>query len=164
MATRVATVEALELLYRAGLPRFVHAASAIAGDEAAGRDAVQEAFARAVGQRESFRGDAPLEAWVWRIVVNEALALRRRRPLVVEWETESTAAPWKNDGSERDAAVRAWVAALPERQRLAVFLRYFADLDYRSIAAALQVEVGTVSATLAQAHAALRLSYEEATR
>jgi RNA polymerase sigma factor (sigma-70 family) len=60
--------------------------------------------------------------------------------------------------------VRAWVASLPERQRLVVFLRYFADLDYRSIATALDVEVGTVSATLATAHAALRRAYEEAVR
>jgi RNA polymerase sigma factor (sigma-70 family) len=55
-------------------------------------------------------------------------------------------------------------SALPERQRLVVFLRYFADLDYRSIATALDVEVGTVSATLATAHAALRRSYEEEVR
>ena len=51
-----------------------------------------------------------------------------------------------------------------ERQRLAVFLRYFADLDYRSIATALDVAVGTVSATLATAHAALRRAHEEAVR
>jgi RNA polymerase sigma factor (sigma-70 family) len=60
--------------------------------------------------------------------------------------------------------VRVWVASLPERQRLVVFLRYFADLDYRSIATALEIETGTVSATLATAHAALRRSYEEALR
>jgi DNA-directed RNA polymerase specialized sigma24 family protein len=67
---------------------------------------------------------------------------------------------------EQDVTVRSWVASLPERQRLAIFLRYFADLDYRSIAVAvavaLDVEVGTVSATLAAAHATLRRSYEEA--
>ena len=50
----------------------------------------------------------------------------------------------------------AWVAALPERQRLAVFLRYYADLDYRAIATALAIEPGTVSATLNSAHASLR--------
>ena len=65
---------------------------------------------------------------------------------------------------EHDADVRAWIASLPERQRLVVFLRYFADLDYRSIATALDVEVGTVSATLAAAHAALRRAYKEAVR
>ena len=57
---------------------------------------------------------------------------------------------------ERRAAVRDAVAALPERQRLALFLRYYADLDYAAIADALGVRRGTVSATLNHAHAALR--------
>jgi RNA polymerase sigma factor (sigma-70 family) len=56
------------------------------------------------------------------------------------------------------------VAALPERQRLAVFLRYYADLDYRAIAQVLGIEVGTVSATLSSAHRALRRSLEEVER
>jgi RNA polymerase sigma factor (sigma-70 family) len=164
MASSGTTVEALESLYRVDLPRFVRAAAAIVGDEGAGRDAVQEAFAQAVRKRASFKGDAPLEAWVWRIVINEALALRRRRAPELQWGPASPIAPSTNHVPEQDATVRVWVAALPERQRLAIFLRYFADLDYRSIATALDVEVGTVSATLASAHAALRRSYEEAVR
>lgn len=163
MASRGTTIEALESLYRAGLPAFVRTAAAIVGDEAAGGDAVQEAFAQAVRKRASYKREAPLEAWVWRIVINEANALRRRRLQELRSAPEFAAEPSAN-GGERDAAVRVWVAALPERQRLAIFLRYFADLDYRSIAAALDVEVGTVSATLANAHAALRRSYEEAMR
>ena len=164
MPARAATLEALESLYRADLLRFVRAATAIVGDEAAGRDAVQDAFVQAVRKRASFKGEAPLEAWVWRIVINEALAQRRRRAPELEWHSENNSTPSVNGVPERDATIRAWVAALPERQRLAVFLRYFADLDYRSIATALDVEVGTVSATLATAHAALRRSYEEAVR
>lgn len=158
------TVEALESLYRAGLPRFVRAAAAIAGDEATGRDAVQEAFAQAIKRRSRFRAEAPLEAWVWRIVINEALALRRRRVSDFERDSRSLTLPSAIHVPEQDAAVRAWIAVLPERQRLAVFLRYFADLDYRSIAAALEVEVGTVSATLSAAHAALRRSFQEVVR
>jgi len=161
MASSGASVEALETLYRAELARFVRAAAAIAGDEASGRDAVQEAFVRAVRRRTSFRNEAPLEAWVWRIVINEALALRRGRASELEWCAEAATAPSTNHVPEQDTGVRAWVTALPERQRLAIFLRYFADLDYRSIAAALEVEVGTVSATLAAAHAALRRSFQE---
>jgi RNA polymerase sigma-70 factor (ECF subfamily) len=162
MATRGASLEALESLYRADLPSFVRTASAIVGDDGAGRDAVQEAFAQAVTKRAGFKGDAPLVAWVWRIVINEALALRRRRVPELAWDPESPDAGSTNHVPDRDAAVRAWVTSLPERQRLVVFLRYFADLDYRSIAAALDVEVGTVSATLAAAHASLRRSYEGA--
>lgn len=162
MAHREVTVEELESLYRAQLPQFVRAASAIVGDDAAGTDAVQEAFAQAVTKRASFKRQAPLEAWVWRIVINEALALRRRRTTDLDWGSEIARTPSANGVPEQDVTVRAWVASLPERQRLMVFLRYFADLDYRSIALALEVEVGTVSATLAAAHAALRRSYQEA--
>jgi RNA polymerase sigma-70 factor (ECF subfamily) len=162
MAACEATVEALEWLYRADLARFVRTATAITGDEAAGRDAVQDAFVQAVRKRDGYKGDAPLEAWVWRIVINEALALRRRRASTVE-STSATAEP-TNGVPEHDADVRAWIASLPDRQRLMVFLRYFADLEYRSIATALDVEVGTVSATLAAAHASLRRAHEEAMR
>jgi RNA polymerase sigma factor (sigma-70 family) len=164
MASRGATVDELERLYRADLSRFIRAAAAIIGDEATARDAVQEAFAQAVNKRASFKGEAALEAWVWRIVINEALALRRRRAPEYESSASNGTAPPAEGLTEQDAMVRAWVACLPERQRLAVFLRYFADLDYRSIATALDVEVGTVSATLATAHAALRRAYEEAMR
>ncbi len=164
MAACEATVDALEALYRADLPRFVRAATAIVGDEGAGRDAVQDAFVQAVRKRTGYKGESSLETWVWRIVVNEALALRRRRASEVERSSASAATPSTNHAPDQDGAVRAWVAALPERQRLAVFLRYFADLDYQSIAVVLGVEVGTVSATLATAHAALRRSYEEAVR
>jgi RNA polymerase sigma-70 factor, ECF subfamily len=164
MAFRGATVDELETLYRADLSRFIRAAAAIVGDEATGRDAVQEAFAQAVKKRASFKGEAALEAWVWRIVINEALALRRGRAPEYQSSTSNGTAPSTDDLVEQDRMVRAWVASLPERQRIAVFLRYFADLDYRSIATALEVEVGTVSATLATAHAALRRAYEEAVR
>ena len=162
MAAQQATVEALESLYRTELPRFVRTATAITGDEAAGRDAVQDAFVQAVRKRGSYKREAPLEAWVWRIVINAALALRRGPASA--FERVSATAESTNGVPEHDADVRAWVASLPERQRLVVFLRYFADLDYRSIAAALDVEVGTVSATLAAAHAALRRAHEEVAR
>ena len=49
--------------------------------------------------------------------------------------------------------VAPFIARLPERQRLVVFLRYYADLDYRSIGEARGIGVGTVAATLAAAHA-----------
>jgi RNA polymerase sigma factor (sigma-70 family) len=101
----------------------------------------------------------PLEAWLWRIVINAAQQVRHGLRQEIEPEAELFVDP--NGRPVEDLAVRRWVALLPERQRLAVFLRYFADLDYRSIAAALDVEVGTVSATLSAAHAALRRSAQE---
>ena len=60
--------------------------------------------------------------------------------------------------------MEAIVAGLPERQRLTLFLRYYADLDYEAIAATLGVTTGTVGATLNAAHGALRCSLKEAQR
>jgi hypothetical protein len=50
---------------------------------------------------------------------------------------------------ERDPGLAEAPAALPDRQRLVVFLRYFADLSHAEIAHAAAIEAGTVSATLA---------------
>jgi RNA polymerase sigma factor (sigma-70 family) len=65
------------------------------------------------------------------------------------------------NGDPPRGELREAVAALPERQRLVAFLRYYADLDYRGIADALGIEPGTVGATLNQLHAALRRVLEE---
>jgi RNA polymerase sigma-70 factor (ECF subfamily) len=151
-----ARLKQIEQLYRSRYPYFVQVARAVVGDEATAHDVVQDGFSLAIRNRESFRGDGPLEAWIWRAVVNAALSARRRTvsfdPFDADAEPSSVA--FTNDERE----IRLGIATLPERQRLAVFLRYYADLDYRAIAAALGVEVGTVSATLSAAHAALRRS------
>lgn len=153
----------LEIAYRRRYRQFLRVATAIVGDEPGGHDAVQEGFARALQEQRSFRGDGPLESWVWRIVVNAALAARRRS--AAQREAHGVAEVASTNGHVSDeSGVRAWLAALPERQRLVVYLRYYADLDYRSIARALDVEVGTVSATLSSAHRALRRSLEEVDR
>jgi RNA polymerase sigma factor (sigma-70 family) len=150
----------LEVLYEQRYRHFLRVATAILGDEASGHDAVQDGFAQALRAQRSFRGEGPLEAWVWRMVVNAALASRRRRVARRE-APEAGEVPSSNGNASEQADVRLWVAALPERQRLAVFLRYYADLDYRAIAQVVGVEVGTVSATLSAAHQALRRSLQE---
>ena len=153
------TLSDLEVLYRRRHRDFLRVATAITGNEARGADAVQDAFARAIAKRASFRGDGSLEAWVWRIVINAARSARPRHR--EEGEASQSAAVDRDDDPD-PYGVDAWLASLPERERTAVFLRYFADLDYRSIATALDVKVGTVSATLHAAHEALRRSLEEA--
>ena len=156
-------IEELEALYRERLSDFTRAATAIAGDEESGRDAVQEAFASAVRNRGSFRGDGPIEGWVWRMVVNAALMSRRAqasRAATLDAVTETTA----NGHEQSEPRIRAAVAALPERQRLVLFLRYFADLDYATIAEALEISPGTIGATLNNARASLRSVLEEVPR
>lgn len=146
----------IEALYRADFARFVRVARAIAGDQEIALEAVQEGFADALRNAGQWNGRGSLEGWVWSCVVNRARKARRR-PITEAWSDNH------DNGSDArgDVDLRVRLAALPERQRLAVFLRYFADLEYREIASALGIEVGTVSATLHSAHAALRESLKE---
>jgi RNA polymerase sigma-70 factor (ECF subfamily) len=146
----------IEALYRSDFARLVRVALAVTGDRDSALEAVQEGFADALRNAPQWQGRGPLAGWVWRCVVNRSRKARPRRAL----------APWAEDarnGTDEggDVELRVRLAALPERQRLVVFLRYFADLEYREIAAALGIEVGTVSATLHSAHAALREALEE---
>jgi RNA polymerase sigma-70 factor (ECF subfamily) len=154
---RGARLEELEGLYRSRFDVFERVAASVTGDSDRARDAVQEAFATAVRKRGSFRGEGPLEAWVWRIVLNAARSDVRRSIATVDYDEPAAA----NGHSERDAELRVTLARLPERQRTAVFLRYYADLDYAAIGEALGIRTGTVSATLNAAHAALRNLLEE---
>jgi RNA polymerase sigma-70 factor (ECF subfamily) len=152
--------ERIETAYRAGYPRFLRLATAVTGSEEAGHDAVQEGFARALRARERFRGEAALETWLWRIVLNAA---KDARPRGVEELTEDDV-PTANGHVTADSDIRAAVASLPERQRLILFLRHYADLDYERIAEVAGVRRGTVAATLNAAHAALRRQLEEVLR
>jgi RNA polymerase sigma-70 factor (ECF subfamily) len=154
-----ARLREIEALYRSRFTHFVRVATAVTGDRELALDAVHDAFAGAVRGRRGFRGEGSLEAWLWRAVVNAALKARERKT------AEPPVREVDRDGYEGvSGELRAIIAALPERQRLTLFLRYYADLDYRGIAVALGVEVGTVSATLSAAHTAVRRALEQVTR
>jgi RNA polymerase sigma-70 factor (ECF subfamily) len=146
----------IEQLYERRYRHFLNVARGITGGSDSADDAVQEGFAGAIRARDSFRGEGPIEAWVWRSVVNAAL--KSRRPRLGEVGIEPVELP----PPEQVAELAPLVAALPQRQRLVVFLRYYADLDYRSIARALDVEVGTISAALGAAHRSIRKALMEA--
>jgi RNA polymerase sigma-70 factor (ECF subfamily) len=150
-------MDELEALYRSRFDVFARVAASVTGDSERARDAVQEAFATVVRKRGSFRSEGPLEAWVWRIVLNSARSDVRRSVPTVDYDAPAVT----NGHPERDAELRVVLACLPERQRTAVFLRDYADLDYVAIGEALAISTGTVAATLNAARAALRSRLEE---
>jgi RNA polymerase sigma-70 factor (ECF subfamily) len=155
-----ATSAEIEAIYRERFRVFLLTATALLRDGDAALEAVQEGFSVALHRRRSFRREGNLESWLWRIVLN--VARDRLRSLRREGTLEKSAAISEMDSSDDD--VRASLLSLPERQRLAVFLRYYADLSYEQIADALGVRVGTVAASLHAAHASLRQRLEEVVR
>ena len=150
------TTAAIELLYRQRYIRFRNGVAPVAGSYEAAHDAVQEGFARALGASSQYSGRGSLEGWVWRIVLRTALELRHPGE-----EVPLDALDPEFVEPERDFALATAVRVLPPRRRLVVFLRYFADLPYRTISEVLEIDEGTVAATLAQARQALAESLDE---
>jgi RNA polymerase sigma-70 factor (ECF subfamily) len=151
---RATRAQLLEGVYRARYPDFLRVCIAMTGDADAAHDAVQEGFAR--GLRSLPAGIAPdaVEGWLWRVVTNAARDQQRRASVraarAAPRDAAAAAAPAVSD------PIAAPLERLGERQRLVVFLRYYADLSYDQIAAALAIRPGTVAATLNAAHTTLR--------
>jgi len=141
---------AIERLYRERYIGFRNAAATVSGDYESARDAVQEGFARAYRSRAQFRSEGSLEGWVWRIVLRTALE-QRQSP--AELPLDEIDAELVEPG--RDPVLAEALRELSPRRRLIVFLRYFADLSYATIAETCEIDEGTVAATLAQARTAL---------
>ncbi|MCA1687204.1 MAG: RNA polymerase sigma factor [Actinobacteria bacterium] len=104
-------------------------------DDRAAEDTVQDAFERALSSlgrypEERLR-DMRLRPWMYRITLNVARnSLRRRREVPVE---EVIAVSTSDENREGVMDVLAALGRLPDRQRLAVTLRYLQDLPYAEI-------------------------------
>ena len=152
-----ADLEQIEAVYRRSTARLRRVAAAIIGDREAALEAVQAGFSIAVSHRADFHDEGHLDAWIWRIVVTEARDARARLFAGDSAESEDDAPDGvltaHREGA-RDERLNA-LAELSERQRLVVFLRYYTDFDYPTIARVLAISEATVGATLYRAHAHL---------
>ena len=128
-------------------------------------DLTQETFVKVYGQARRYRGEGLFRSWLFRIAGNLARSrLRRRR--ILRWVSfdprahdlaDRRAAPDADlVERERAVAVRAAVAALPERQRQALTLHRYQGLKYREIAAVMGTSVPGVESLIQRALASLR--------
>jgi RNA polymerase sigma-70 factor (ECF subfamily) len=125
----------IEAVYRERFASFVRLAWAITRNEQQAYDVVHDGFVRAVRHRRALRRHESAGAWIARIVLNEA----RRRVGDAQDATVDPDDVVSLDGHRDGGALEAAIAALPERQRLVLFLHYYVDLDYREIASALDI-------------------------
>ena len=129
-------------------------------------DALQDAYAKAFRAYGGFRGDSEVGTWLYRIVYNACVDVRRvatrhrhddlsARPLPAVEDDLETVAPFGD--------LAAALAALPDDQRAVVLLVDADGFDYTAAAEILGVPVGTVASRLSRARAALRRDYGEGT-
>ena len=155
-----------ERAWRALVTRYQRPVHALIWRLLAGRarhrveDLTQETFVRVLRALPTFdpRGPATLQTWMLTIATRLALN-ELRRPEAKELAHEPIATERSDASVERarlGAAIAAGVAALPDAQRAVFVLREYHDLEYADIAAALELDLGTVKSRLNRARASLR--------
>lgn len=136
--------------YAREFPRVRATLTLAVGDGGLAEEATAEAFARALARWPAVsRVDSPV-GWVYTVALNQVRSTLRRLRLERRWAQRQPVLVEPPPAEPDDELWRA-VAALPDRARLAVALRYVADLPEAEVAAAMGVARGTVAATLHQA-------------
>lgn len=159
--------------YAAEAPRLLLTLRAAVGDDGLAEEATAEAFARAYARWPAVSKMASPGGWVYTVALNQVRSWMRRRRL----ERRHAERIGRADRAEQDPVTgpvevddALWdaVRALSPRARMAVALRYLADLPEDEVARLMGVTRGTVAATLYRARAslavALRDDYEETQR
>lgn len=144
-------------LYQASVYALCHRLLSRAEDA---QDATQTAFIRAFRELPRFRGESSLKTWMYRITVNEALGLLRKRRVAVALD-ESTGV---SDGAptvlER-LAVRAALAQTSPPHRAILVLRFWEGLSYEEIAEVLGISLSATKMRLHRARDEFRKYYQE---
>lgn len=114
-------------------------------------DICQEVFIKIFKNLSSYKGDAALFTWIYRISLNECLGfLRKRKWSHVELE-QSEVSRWSTDRyfNGEDALKLLWdaILELPPKQRAVFELRYFEEMPYKEMATIFETSEGALKAS-----------------
>lgn len=145
----------------AEIPALRRYARALLRDADAADDLVQDCLERAVARRRDWRGEGPLRAWLFRILLNRLRDLQRRAPrpghlVPVEDLYPEPGQPAAQEDHMALSEVRAAMARLPEDQRRALLLVALEGFSFDEAALALEIPKGTLMSRLARARETLR--------
>ncbi len=150
----------------------------VCGNQEDALDAAQETLVTLARRIGDFQGRSRFSSWVYRIAVNAAIDIRRRRldaPRAgvqtrvgedAEWLAETAVEPDVNgplaevQRAEEHEQVRRALANINPRFSSLLTLRYIEGLSYEEISEVLDCNLGTVKSRLNRAHAALRAYLE----
>ncbi len=160
-ACRSGDAEAFRLLFENYKDRvYSIALGYFNGDEAAARDITQTVFLKLMTHISTFQNRSEFSTWLYRLVANACLDQKRAlKRLLLFGDSKKVVLPdGRKSAEERyiarelEAEVRKAIAGLRPRLRIAILLKYFDDLSYEEIAAALGCSAGTVASRLNRGH------------
>ena len=121
------------------------------GDREDARDVTQTAFVKAYEKLATYDPAHRFFSWIYRIVLNECLNLRQRRPFHERLDETMAASdsPYREaEAHETSDRVQAGLLRLPAELREVLVLRHFLELSYGDIGAALHLPEKTVKSRL----------------
>lgn len=116
-------------------------------------DILQNTFLKAWAGIDSFRGEARLSTWLYRIAANESMTfIQQKRNTVGLDDAEADLANTLEsdpyfDGDETQRQLQAAIQSLPPKQRQVFNLKYFDDMKYEEMAEVLDTSVGALKAS-----------------
>jgi RNA polymerase sigma-70 factor, ECF subfamily len=156
--------------YRTPLINFLYR---MVRDTATAEDLAQEVFLRVYRARKQYSPSAKFTTWLFRIATNLALnSVRdnrhRQMDVSIDAPVEEDEAPLQLPAREmridehmieRDRAdfIRQAIASLPEKQRVAVLLHKYEEMDYAEIAKILECSESALKSLLFRAYETLRV-------
>lgn len=163
--------DALVRLYERRAYQFAYRLCNHNADDAG--DVVADAFLRVYSNLKSFRREASFITWLYRIITNVYLDMRKRERLRAHESLEEVYSSEDGDVSrqivdpssgphqftenaELRGVLNAAIARLPDYQRAMVLMYHVDGLSYEEISAAMNMPLGTVKSRLNRARLALR--------
>jgi len=135
----------------------------LCGDVQLAEDAAQDAFIQAWQHLSSFQPASSLRNWLYRIAVNAALDVLRRKPEMTLEDVQVLMVPDAGPGpeglllqQEHAALVQQAIMSLAPASRTVLVLREYEGLSYQEIAVTLDIPLGTVMSRLNYARNRLR--------
>ena len=159
--------------------QMIHYMFRMTGNQAVAEELAQEVFLRVYRSRESYRAEAKFTTWLYRIATNLGVNYARdhkhekaaQNVYLDQPDAETGTTPDVADSrltveqkllrNERLAGIRAHVMALPERQRQAVLMHKYQEMDYREIGAVLKLSESATKSLLFRAYQTLRERLKE---
>jgi RNA polymerase sigma-70 factor (ECF subfamily) len=151
----------------------------MAHNSAIAEDLAQEVFLRVYRSRANYEASAKFSTWLYRIATNlaanHARDTRHERPenqvsidepdtetgLTVDVADSSLTAEENIVRRERMAAIRQRVQDLPDRQRTAVIMHKYQQMDYKQISKVLKLSESATKSLLFRAYETLRTQLKE---
>ena len=118
-------------------------------------DVLQNTFVKAWTGLDTFRGEARLSTWLYRIALNESLNFlnkqRARHQVSIDEADDTLLNKLETDpyfdGNETEKQLQKAILTLPEKQRIIFNLKYFQEMKYEEMSELLGVTTGALKAS-----------------